>query len=93
MPTRNDSPIDEAVRVRDRLLDIAKELRRRRDGHDELNEMDAKTCEQAAAFMQKFGTEVFRLRESIGHFQYGMMGRIELIRVPNTWNGEQADAG
>ena len=85
-----DSTMREAIRLRDRLLDVAKELRLRRDGLPELNKLDAQSCDDSAQMLQKLGTEVTRLREGIGHFEYGMMSRHDLIQMPRRWN-EVAD--
>ena len=83
-----DVVIKDAIKLRDRLLDVAKELRYRRDGNLELNERDAKSCDDAAAMLQKLGTEVTRLREGIGCFKYGRLNRDRLIRLPDTWNSD-----
>ena len=81
-----DCVIKDAIKLRSRLLDVAKELRIRRDGNLELNEMDAKSCDDSAAMLRKLGTEVTRLREGIGCFKYGRLSRISLIQLPDTWN-------
>lgn len=83
-----DPVIRDAIKLRDRLRDVAKELRMRRDGNVECNEMDAQSCDDSADMLQKLGTEVSRLREGIGHFKYGQMSRVNLIGMPDTWNDQ-----
>jgi hypothetical protein len=82
-----DPVIERAIKLRDRLLDCAKEfdfnaLRYMKLGAREAVEEDAKACREAAEMMAKLGTEVTRLRLGIQHFYYG-----------RNWNGEaRADA-
>ena len=85
----DDPVIAEAIKIRDNVRSAAKEFRYRRDGNKELNEMDAKACEDAAVMLQKLGTEVTRLRLAIGHYKYGMMSRQDLIKIPDTWNDDK----
>ena len=84
--------IKNAARLRDHLLDVAKELRLRRDGNIELWELDAKACDDAAAMLRKLGTEVTRLRLAIGHHKYGMMSCADLFQIPDTWNDDGGEA-
>lgn len=77
-----------AIKLRDRLGDVAKEIGYRRDGNAELNAMDAKVCADAAAMLEKLGTEVTRLRLGIGHLYYGRLDRTELWNMSRNWNSD-----
>lgn len=89
-----DSVIADGIKLRDRLLGTAKELRIQAEMHkvlgkatqSELCDMDAQVCEESAEMMQKLGTEVTRLRLGIGHFKHGQMSKLDLCKFPNTWN-------
>ncbi len=83
-----DPTILSAKCLRDRLLDVGRELGQRREGNPELNRMDAATCRDAAAMMKRLGTEVTRLRETIGCFEHGRLSRLDLVRIPLSWNNE-----
>lgn len=88
-----DPVIDQAIKLRDRLLDVAKELRiaarsAKTDAGRQCADMDAKTCDDAAAMLQKLGTEVTRLRQGIGCFHYGRIDRFALRRMSENWNDD-----
>jgi len=90
-----DPVIRDAIRLRDRLLDVTKEhdYKARAATHKstiECAEMDAQTCRAAAAMLEKLGTEVTRLRLGIGHLHYGMMDRLELNQMTKNWNADPA---
>lgn len=81
---------DEVKRLHNRLLDVAKEIGFRRGPHEnaELNAMDKKACEDAAAMLHKLETEVFRLREGIGCYLHGRLERHTLRKIMETWNDD-----
>lgn len=83
-----DPVIDEALKIRDRLLNVAKEI-----GYQHkpgaLRDFDMKTCKQAAEMLQKLGTEVDRLRMGIGHFHHGRMSIFDLEKMTKNWNGDK----
>ncbi len=81
-----DPVIAEAVKIRDRVRSAGQEFRRRTDGLRELNEIDAKSCDEAADMLQKLGTEVTRLRLAIGCYRDYRMNRSDLSHVADTWN-------
>ena len=88
-----DPVIKDAIKLRDGLLEAAKEFRilaRRADRQTtrELREFDADCCEAAAKMMAKLGTEVTRLRLGIGHHLSGQMplDRHELRKMTVDWN-------
>lgn len=81
-----DETLARAKKLRDGLLSTAKEIRLRRDGDAQLNEHDAKTCEDAAAMLQTLGTEVDRLRQGVGCFFEGRLDRATLKNMVRTWN-------
>lgn len=88
-----DPVIKLAIKQRDGLLDCAKEFRRQgsiaqRNSARELAELDARACEDAAAMLKKLGTEVTRLRLTIGHFGCGRMNRSDLRKAAETWNDD-----
>ncbi len=83
-----DGIIQRAVNLRDSLLNFAGELGTRHEGNAELNKMDAATCRDAAAMLKTLGTEVIRLREAIGCFEHGRLSRLDLVRIPLSWNNE-----
>lgn len=84
--------MDDAIRLARQLNEIASDQRARAkmvDGaRKELALIDAKTCDDAAALLQKFGTEVTRLRAGIGCYLYGRLERHELRQMTETWNGD-----
>lgn len=85
----SDPILREAIRIRTYLESVAKELRyRREESKDkmELNEYDAKTCDQAMTMLQTLGTEVTRLREAIGCHFYHKLDRGRLWDIAKTWN-------
>ena len=49
-------------------------------------EHDAQISERAAAMLEKLGTEVDRLRQSIGCFGYGRLSHREISELVETWN-------
>ena len=82
-----DVIIESAIRLRDRLLELSKELRRNGPMNNEtLRRMDAANCEEAAKMLEKLGTEVTRLRLAIGHHSYRRMSHADLVRIADTWN-------
>ena len=86
-----DPVIAEAIKLRDKLLECAKEFRHhgvmaRTDAGKKMAEFDALICEASAEMMAKLGTEVTRLRLGIQHFDHGRMDRLELRKFPNSWN-------
>ena len=89
-----DPVIQQARKLRDSLLDVAKEHDIRSESPStssvaaELAKMDAQTCRSAAEMLAKLGTEVTRLRLGIGHFDYGQMPRRELVQMSKTWNSQ-----
>lgn len=92
-----DPVIKDAINLRDRLRDCAKEFRihrqlLRHSSGKEMAEHDAKTCDDAAAMLQTLGTEITRLRLTIQHFAAGTMSRTDLRNVVRTWNSSPADA-
>ena len=89
----SDGPIRRAIRLRDDLLSVAKDIGFRRPKNEtekELNAIDQKACLDAAEMLQTFGTEVSRLRLAIGHYRFGRLSDHELGRISETWNGEAA---
>lgn len=95
MSQATDPVIRDAIKLRDGLLECAREFRvyggkSRHASGRELAEMDAKVCENAAVMLQKLGTEVTRLRLCIGHFDYGRMDRSDLRRATQNWNDSPA---
>jgi hypothetical protein len=96
MALATDPVIRAAIKIRNRLVDCAKEFRihgrmARKPAGVEMAEHDAKACDEAAAMLQKLGTEVTRLRLSIQHFNAGRMSRFELSEVVKNWNDSPAD--
>lgn len=90
-----DLVIATAIKLRDRMVDCAKEfelrkLTARRPVDVELAEGDAKDCLETAAMLQKLGTEVTRLRLAIQHFDCGRLSRFELREIVTNWNGDNA---
>lgn len=93
-----DAVIRNAKLHASRLIEIGHEfdLKRReaeslgRTVQAELDALDGDACRCAAELLAKLGTEVIRLRLSIGHYEYGHMTRDALIRVPRTWNADPA---
>lgn len=88
-----DPVIQEAIKLRDRLKDAAKEFRilEKRATHKATKKMagrDAEACEESALMLQKLGTEVTRLREGIGCFKYGQLSRFDLIKMRDNWNDD-----
>ena len=81
-----DATTKAAIKIRDRLNEVATELKRRLDGLPELNRMDARTCEDAALMLEKLGTEVTRLRLGIGCYRYGRLSRVDLFAMTRNWN-------
>jgi precorrin-6x reductase len=89
----SDQVIERAIKLRDQLLECAKEfdihaLRYTRPGARKAVESDAKACREAAEMMAKLGTEVTRLRLGIQHFDHGRIDRFELREMVENWNGE-----
>ena len=83
----------QAKATADRLRSAATELRiagqlRRTPAATELAEMDAKACEDAADLLRKLDTEVFRLREAIGCYDYGRLSRNSLVEISRSWNAQ-----
>lgn len=78
-------------RIRERLLDTAKNFRMSRHGNAELNEMEAEMCEEAARAIMIFGTEVTRLRLGIQHWHAGMLDRPMLYQMSLNWNYSAPD--
>lgn len=60
--------------------------------NEELRELFQEHIDQAIKCLRQLDTEVFRLRESIGHYKYGWMSREELIKIPKTWNDSGVDS-
>lgn len=86
-----DPVIRDAIKVRDRLHEVAKELRivrdlRRNESGRVMAEYDARTCQTAALMLEKLGIEVDRLRQTIGCYRYGRASHAELIHAAETWN-------
>lgn len=86
MPEHPDSE-----KVHAALLSAAKEfeIHAKRATHDatrECAQMDADNCTQGANLIKALDTEVFRLRQAIGHFLYGKMSRHDLRKITETWN-------
>lgn len=81
----SDPVIKEAIRIRDRLQELATDLRLR-PGHVQANDMDGRTCDEAAKMLQKLGTEVTRLRLFIQHHQHGRLSTADLYKVVENWN-------
>jgi len=81
-----DPVIMKAVKLRDGLLDVSKEIGFRRDGNAELKAIDAKTCDESAKMLQVLGTEVTRLRRAIGHYLHGQLDRHSLRKITENWN-------
>jgi hypothetical protein len=84
-------PIEQGKKLHKRLSEVAEELRRhgqmaRTDAGKELAELDASTCERAAAIIRILGTEVDRLRLGIQHFDHGRMDRFALRDMTKNWN-------
>ena len=90
-----DPVIRDAIKLRDRLVECAKEFRilgkRAKTPAGASWAIDANACDQAAAMLQKLGTEVTRLRLTIQHFDAGRMSRLELRKVVGNWNDSPAD--
>ncbi len=85
----NDAVIREAIKLRDRLIDVGKEIGyrdARTPAAIELRAMDQKTVADAAEMMAKLGREVTRLRLAILHFDHGRMDRFELRGIVKNWN-------
>lgn len=87
----DDPVITQARNLRDGLQSAAVEFRRiaARSSHTatkELAEIDARICLDAAKMLQKLGTEVTRLRLGIGHYKYGKLDRLDLIKMATNWN-------
>ena len=92
MFTNDKTP--EAKRLAGCLKDVANELRIRgraaaNPNASELANLDAQSCEDAAALLQVYDTEIERLRQGIGCFHYGRLEGAALTKMCKTWNGEQ----
>lgn len=87
----HDSITKEGIRLRKHLKICADEFRLMRGSPKELREHDAKTCEDAAALIQKLDIEVFRLRQTIGCYLQGVMDRSQLRHCAETWNGDKKE--
>ena len=88
-----DTTITQAIKLRDGLLSAASEFRHigtrsTRSITRKLLEHDAKVCEDSAKMLQKFSTEVTRLRLGIGHYGYGKLSRTDLINMIENWNDD-----
>ena len=90
----SDPVIAHAIKLRDRLLETAKEIRIMGNRSDRLNtkrmaEIDARGCEDAAAMLAVLGTEVTRYREGIGCCYYGREPDVrDMWRWRDNWNGK-----
>lgn len=85
--------VDYAIKLRDRLLKTAQELRIDRDmakdeARRELREYDATVCDEAARLLQVLGTEVTRLREGVGCYLDGRISRSLMRHIRESWNGD-----
>ncbi len=84
--------MDETIKLARQLYEIAADQKARAatvgGPRHELHLVDAKTCEDAAALLQKLHTEVYRLREGIGCHFYGRISGPELVKMSQTWNGD-----
>lgn len=78
------SVLKDAGLLRDHLRELARFLRSGPLIDAELRAPDADCCDDAAAMLQKLGTEVTRLRLSIGRYRYHMMSRADLVALPDT---------
>lgn len=97
----SDSVIRDAIKLRDALLQVAKEietraetdkaLRRSSKTAQELALMDSRTCIEAAQMLQVLGTEVTRLREGIGLHHYGQLAERRLDWMAQNWNGRTSE--
>jgi hypothetical protein len=90
----SDAVITEAIKLRDRILACGREFEiRKRTARSpvdaELAEVDFQACQEAAAMLQKLGTEVTRLRLAIQHFDYGRISRFDLREITTNWNGDK----
>lgn len=82
--------LPEAVPVRNGLLEAAKEFEKFMPKRNkELNEIDANNCREGARLIQKYDTEVFRLRQSILCYCDGRLDRHELRKIARSWNNDQ----
>lgn len=86
-----DPVISDAIKLRDALHECAKEFRVYRDVRSNVSgktlaEYDARICQAAARMLEKLGTEVTRLRETIGCFHYGRANEKDLTNVWRSWN-------
>ena len=87
----SDQVIKRSIWLRDQLLQCAKEFGyiSEKTAHASAKRMaahDKSTCEEAAAMIEKLGTEVTRLRLCIQHFDHGRMSRFALRDVVENWN-------
>jgi hypothetical protein len=90
--------MDESIKLARQLGEIAADQKARaavagKGPRSEMHLADAKTCEDAAALLQKLHTEVYRLREGIGCHFYGRISGPELAKMARTWNGDTVTAG
>lgn len=92
----SDGVIAEAVKLRDKLLEVAKELRiqgkmARSTSGKTLAAMDAKACDDSARMLEKLGTEVTRLRLGILTYCDGRMEERGLRNMAKNWNGDETE--
>lgn len=90
-----DQVTQDAIKLQRQLSEIASEFRMFSalavtDVGSEIAKRNAKACDDAAAMLQKLGTEVTRLREGIGCYHYGRLDRQDLWRMARSWNGDSA---
>jgi hypothetical protein len=89
--------MDEAIKLARQLYEIASDQKVRAEtvtgGRRDMHLIDAKSCEESAALLQKLATEVYRLREGIGCHHYGRLAEGDLWRMSRTWNGDALTAG
>lgn len=88
---RGGLSIQDGIAVRDKLLEVAAELELRArtlrsEDARELCEYEAAVVRLGAAAIQKFGTEVTRLREGIGCHHYGRLAEFDLYQMSQNWN-------
>lgn len=89
----SDTILENGPKLRDHLLRVATELELSRHGNKELNQLDAKTCRDAAVAIQVLATEVNRLRLGIDCYLYGRLERSSLREMETTWNNSNPAHG